>query len=119
MGVGALVHASLLPCISPIPPPQPPGIDLAQWTQAVQGRILILQCKPGDTPQTWWFVGIYQHALQDSTTEMQMLFLRALTHLSEVAASQQVRLVLLGDRQRCTAERALCLLSCQLYICFR
>jgi len=97
VGVGALVHASLLPCISPLPLPQPAGVDLAKWTRAVQGRILILQCKPGDTPQIWWFVGIYQHALHGSTSEMQMLFLRALSHLSEVAASQQVRLILLGD----------------------
>ena len=96
-GIGAVLHTSLARCVTKLEVICPPGLAQESWTQAVQGRIMLLQLSRPDQPSSVWFIGLYQHVASNANERARELVLLTLGHLRMLAAAGGHRLVLVGD----------------------
>ena len=97
VGVGALIHSSLARHATKLEVVRPPGIASESWSEAVQGRILLLQLSRPELSCTWWFVGVYQHIASETNDPARHLLMLTLGHLKVLAAEGGHRLVIMGD----------------------
>ena len=77
--------------------PCPPGQDRQEWSLAVDGRILHLELNRPEVEGRIWFVGLNQHVAANDRVHSRELVLSTLAHISTLARTSCVKLVILGD----------------------
>jgi hypothetical protein len=101
LGVGAIVHCSLArhmtDCVIPCQEAKESESDKRAWAEAVDGRMLCIKITRTGSPQTWQFVGVYQHVAKRANRTAWALVRDALTGVINRAKKDGHRVAILGD----------------------
>ena len=95
--MGVVVHCSLAKHVRSLDLPGLEGEDAAAWSQAVAGRIFLLQLSREGCPHTWQLVGVYQHVAVASNAHSRAHVLATMGALVTRAEREGHRAVLIGD----------------------